>query len=559
MSELVKDSDDRKYTNLLQTCGIGYLVQMLQQYLDRMKLQDKVVELYFTMGLLEANMIDTLRKAKAKSTKLESSSGAKSKGIERAFYKTFYVYNGDFKRMLDMLRCSFVFDNFEDLYNAVVIFDEYSKSKCDGILRIKDRFEAKTIPFGYRDLMINTRCPNSKIICEIQFHHSQFYKLKKPSHAMYKKARLFEYDGKNDAYEYAQIHIRPNKKDATLTVDDDAQNDDDVMGMDLHGLETADNESIDKLSNHTIARFKELNYGPSHIKKYLGQIEAYLSDVRKTYKKAATYKSSVNDYRLYGTELDDVDIYKHAQLNIIDKFPYGQRLTLDFVPMTVGDFTDNFQTFCKYGLNSLIVDYLEESSKDYTKILNDLFDENDGNTVDTVWDRHIIDIIIEYLKAPFGIVDLLKSADETYKESGMTLAAKYGQSATVEIIIQWAKRFGVVDEVVNHSANGGTPLFWLFRCYSPDVFNFLDNTNSIRPTMMLLLKNGASIAPAFRVRRAGTINVVQLARLKKKSIDADILEAYSKYQQKEAASPMEYAKQQNNADVVDVFKLYHVQ
>eukprot|EP01084_Bolivina_argentea_P155053 270246_1 len=59
-------------------------------------------------------------------------SGAKCKGMERAFYKTFYVYcakhgeNG-FKELTDVLRCSIVFDNFDDLYRCFSIIENLSK------------------------------------------------------------------------------------------------------------------------------------------------------------------------------------------------------------------------------------------------------------------------------------------------------------------------------------------------------------------------------------------------------------------------------------------------
>eukprot|EP01083_Nonionella_stella_P030323 83151_1 len=130
--------------------------------------------------------------------KMVSNSGAKAKNIERAFYKAFYVYARDkkesegFKEMTDVLRCSLVFDDFNALYRCFTVIEELAKENDNGgILRCKDRFAGEKVPFGYRDLLINIYCPGSKIVCEIQLQHQMFYKYKKISHIMYKKARLF--------------------------------------------------------------------------------------------------------------------------------------------------------------------------------------------------------------------------------------------------------------------------------------------------------------------------------------------------------------------------------
>eukprot|EP01083_Nonionella_stella_P083105 229643_1 len=138
-------------------------------------------------------------------------SKAKGKRIERAFYKAFYVYNDDldhgFKRMTDVLRCSFVFGNFEDLYECFNVIDKLS-SDNGGILRCKDRFNDNDVAFGYRDLLLNVYCPESRIVCEIQLHHNAFYQFKDHSHGIYKKARLFGEKGENKAYKYADKHMR---------------------------------------------------------------------------------------------------------------------------------------------------------------------------------------------------------------------------------------------------------------------------------------------------------------------------------------------------------------
>eukprot|EP01083_Nonionella_stella_P149359 474267_1 len=137
---------------------------------------------------------------------ITSKSDAKKKDIERAFYKSFYVYGrGDgYQQMTDMLRCSFSFKEFKDLYKC---FDIIEKKMQDhgGILRCKDRFDKKDMPFGYRDLLINIHCPGSdqKVVCEVQLHHQIFYQYKETSHKVYKRARIFDKKGTNVAYEYS--------------------------------------------------------------------------------------------------------------------------------------------------------------------------------------------------------------------------------------------------------------------------------------------------------------------------------------------------------------------
>eukprot|EP00485_Elphidium_margaritaceum_P024290 CAMPEP_0202710604 /NCGR_PEP_ID=MMETSP1385-20130828/22563_1 /ASSEMBLY_ACC=CAM_ASM_000861 /TAXON_ID=933848 /ORGANISM="Elphidium margaritaceum" /LENGTH=652 /DNA_ID=CAMNT_0049370175 /DNA_START=71 /DNA_END=2029 /DNA_ORIENTATION=+ len=149
---------------------------------------------------------------------------AKGKSIERAFYKAFYVYgmhsSDGFKQMTDVLRCSLLFDNFYDLYKCWNMIEILAKQGGgQGILRCKDRFNPEKMPFGYRDILINIYCPNSKIVCEIQLHHKLFYQHKKVSHALYKKARLFEQNETNLAYSYADKHNRKHVGDRVYKVD----------------------------------------------------------------------------------------------------------------------------------------------------------------------------------------------------------------------------------------------------------------------------------------------------------------------------------------------------
>ena len=64
-----------------------------------------------------------------------------------------------------VIRCSIVFDDFKDLYRAFSVVEEIAEQDLEGgVLRLKDRFHPKQMPFGYRDLLVNVYCmfcPNS--------------------------------------------------------------------------------------------------------------------------------------------------------------------------------------------------------------------------------------------------------------------------------------------------------------------------------------------------------------------------------------------------------------
>merc|ERR1712228_1109404 len=154
-----------------------------------------------------------VNQCKKENINIVSFSGAKTKKIERAFYKAFYVYStmdeNGFQQMTDVLRCSFIFNDFTDLYRCYSIIELLAEQSVGGILRVKDRFHPQHIPFGYRDMLINVVCPGSEIVTEIQLHFEPLSKYKKISHTMYKKARLFERETENLAYKYSTQYLRP--------------------------------------------------------------------------------------------------------------------------------------------------------------------------------------------------------------------------------------------------------------------------------------------------------------------------------------------------------------
>jgi len=189
---------------------------------EKMRKPECKVESFVDLLLYAKNDLSAFKKwivaigdaCKEAKIKIIENSGAKEKNIERAFYKSYYVYAakfGDdgFQKMTDVLRASLVFDAWADLYRCFALIEEMAEAH-GGILRCKDRYNPKQMPFGYRDLLINVHCPkaSSPLICEIQLHHQIFYKHKKISHKLYKIARIFDIDGKNFAYDHANAHVR---------------------------------------------------------------------------------------------------------------------------------------------------------------------------------------------------------------------------------------------------------------------------------------------------------------------------------------------------------------
>lgn len=167
------------------------------------------------------------------------------KNSSRTFFKVFYDFDGNVSHLTDFLRASFVFDNFEDLYNALFVIHEFCKkhgpkttsahlgrattsmsnpsdsetsglasspgpgystisTEGVGILKYKNSFLAESkLNNGWRQIVLNVplcgggvdidgRAPSVPIICEIQLHFCLFWQFKDSTHRMYEISRLFK-------------------------------------------------------------------------------------------------------------------------------------------------------------------------------------------------------------------------------------------------------------------------------------------------------------------------------------------------------------------------------
>jgi len=153
------------------------------------------------------------------------------KNCSRTFFKVFYDFDGNVSHLTDLLRASFVFDNFEDLYSALLVIDAFCKKHGPkkerqsaqpldvdpgrprphsvapqgegvGILKYKNSFLLDSkLNNGWRQIVVNVPLcgghidgvsPSVPIVCEIQLHFCLFWQFKDSTHRMYEISRLFK-------------------------------------------------------------------------------------------------------------------------------------------------------------------------------------------------------------------------------------------------------------------------------------------------------------------------------------------------------------------------------
>ena len=103
------------------------------------------------------------------------------KSKERCRQKAAEDYNGDFSRILDVVRCSVLANNNDEL---ITFLDALKRAKSEGfeVVRLKNRFgdgrgRSQLGMFGYRDALINVAMevqPGVIHVCEIQLHVASY-------------------------------------------------------------------------------------------------------------------------------------------------------------------------------------------------------------------------------------------------------------------------------------------------------------------------------------------------------------------------------------------------
>ena len=109
------------------------------------------------------------------------------KGDERAIEKITGKYKGKSQKVIDMVRGSLIFDNFEDLQNAKSNIEECISGK----VKIKDRF-ANPTSMGYKDIILSFQDEKTGHVVEIQLHLREMYLAKQEAHTLYEGARSIE-------------------------------------------------------------------------------------------------------------------------------------------------------------------------------------------------------------------------------------------------------------------------------------------------------------------------------------------------------------------------------
>jgi len=218
----------RKEMNVARSLNV---VSLLEEYQNKPKPKTQCGSIFSVMFSMQnlylppfEDFVDGFKKICVENQiKIKDSSKIVMKSMERIFYKSYYVYRGDYSQLTDLLRCSLVFDSFEDLYKAFSVLNDCVKDNKDmenGILRVKDLFTHEHVPFGYRHLLVNVYCPGTELVCEIQFHHKLLNEYKQESDYAYERARLFKCGDRNLAYNYICQYSNQNvSKNLTHTFD----------------------------------------------------------------------------------------------------------------------------------------------------------------------------------------------------------------------------------------------------------------------------------------------------------------------------------------------------
>jgi len=122
------------------------------------------------------------------------------KKMPRVIQKFFYKYKQDATKIVDIIRCSFIFSSVKELYigldRAIAHFVGANRSKTPGMavtdcVWIKDRFNTPSAN-GYRDIILMIRMPGTNHWAETQFHLKEVIAYKSSHmHKLYEFMRHF--------------------------------------------------------------------------------------------------------------------------------------------------------------------------------------------------------------------------------------------------------------------------------------------------------------------------------------------------------------------------------
>ena len=103
-------------------------------------------------------------------------------------------YNGDYSRLVDVVRASAVFESAADLgrFVASLAGDDAMEVK---VVRAKDRFNHDIS--GYRDMLLNVRVRDDPHVGELQLHIGRIKAIKPKAHRLYGILRSYGWEGES--------------------------------------------------------------------------------------------------------------------------------------------------------------------------------------------------------------------------------------------------------------------------------------------------------------------------------------------------------------------------
>lgn len=108
------------------------------------------------------------------------------KSFDRTKDKVDLDYQGDWKKLTDLVRGSISFQTMDDLVKGVFLFKNFLPLEA-----VKDRIYSPT-PSGYRDILALFRDPENGIVGEIQFHLCHILRAKEEAHVLYERVQAIQ-------------------------------------------------------------------------------------------------------------------------------------------------------------------------------------------------------------------------------------------------------------------------------------------------------------------------------------------------------------------------------
>lgn len=112
------------------------------------------------------------------------------KGKARIEEKVKLKYCGDFSRVIDIVRSSFVLNDIRQMEQLLILIHRMQTLSEGEVVRLKNGFKENQTPGGYRDLKLSLKIDGH--VCEVQIHVREFVDLKEESHVLYEWARKFD-------------------------------------------------------------------------------------------------------------------------------------------------------------------------------------------------------------------------------------------------------------------------------------------------------------------------------------------------------------------------------